>query len=150
MTAQFIKKISTKTVLGKKVTAKLLNGQKEVTLMRVIGSATGLKLGESDMGAWTALQGRFEATNLETGEVFAAGLCFLPDVALNYIAPAIQSGGKAVMFAIDITVLDDENSPVGYVYGFRPVIEAADPLDELRSQVKALLPAPDKKGKKAA
>lgn len=142
-----ITKISPKKIMGK------INAPKEKTfLMQVFGVATGTKVGDGNYGPWEALTGQFRAVNLETGEIFQSGVCHLPTVALNLIIPRIKEDSvNGVEFAFNIGVVPADNK-VGYEYIAEPLIEAADndPLELLAKKVMNLLPAPDKKGKKAA
>ena len=115
--------------------------------MQVMGVATGIKTGESDKGPWTALLGSFQAINMETGDTYRSGVCFLPNIMLNLVTPRLlEKESKAVEFAFNIGVKADEKSATGYVYIAEPIFETAenDPLEMLTKK----LPAP--KGDKAA
>lgn len=152
------KKISVAKVCGKIGAARVAKAENgTLKLMRVFGSASGIKTGVSDFGEWRALTGQFRAVNLETGETFDSGVCFLPDVALDLVAGAIESGAKGVDFAFDISAVVDESVAVGYSYRASPLIQAEEEsaISRLESKMAALaLPAPSapaeeqKKGKK--
>lgn len=151
MATKIVKKISMKTICGK-VSVKNLPDEGDKPLMRVIGQAKGIKTGTSDYGDWAALTGIFEATNIETGEVYRSGVCFMPEIAQDMVIPALmQDSATAVDFAFEIGAEASEDSSVGYVYTIKPLIEAAesDPLRALSEQVQKSLPAPkEEKAKK--
>lgn len=131
---------------------KLANGE-TLNICRIVGQASGVKHGESNFGPWTALTGLFEFTDLRTGETIATTQAFVPDILLGYVQP---TEGDNVKFAVDMYAIGSDTSPVGFEYGFKTLIEAQDPLLEMKKQL-AALPAPtavkaeDKKtAKKAA
>lgn len=147
-----VKKISVATVSGAIDLKKLFKHHEDngddapLPLMRVIGQAVGLKIGTSAYGDWTALVGRFKATNLETGEVSEASQCFLPEIAMVPIQVALAnaSQGGSVTFAIDVSVRaipanKRKLGGVAYEYTFDPVIEPNDddPLVALERQIQA-------------
>lgn len=135
----------------KKICGKVKKPEGKVMLMQVFGIATGTKSDESNFGPWTALLGQFRAVNLETGEVFQSGVCFLPNTGLNLITPLLKKDGvDGLEFALNIGVIPAENT-VGYEYYVEPVIEAKDndPLEILSKKVaQVALPAPEKEHKK--
>lgn len=148
------KKISVAKVFGK-INAAIIakTGGDTIHVMRVLGSASGIKTGTSDYGDWKALTGQFRATNPETGEQIDAASCFMPDVALDMVAAALDSGATAIDFAFDVFAVLDESSSVGYTYRATPLLQAAEdsPIARIEAKMQALLPAPaaDKgKGKK--
>lgn len=129
-----ISKISAKSVIGKIKAPD--SGQHFI--MQVMGIATGTKTGESDKGPWTALLGSFQAINMETGNVYRSGVCFLPNIVLNMILPKLlEKDSKAVEFAFNIGIKADEDSVTGYVYIAEPIFEAAenDPLEMLTKKL---------------
>lgn len=136
-----VKKLSVATVYGKVDLEKLFAApDKQIHVMRVIGQAVGSKSGESNYGPWTALTGRFRATNPETGEVMEAAQLFLPEVALIPIQVAMSNG--AATFAIDVFAKKAESTKPGgspYEYTWEPLIEPTDddPLTRLQAQVNA-------------
>lgn len=149
-TFQLVKKISAKTILGKRPTAPA-EGSTE-WLYEVIGIANGRKDGESDNGPWTALLGMFEARRMTDGARFRSGALFVPDVALDLVLGAMQQEGDAVEtkdakgrstrrarsadsveigFRVGITY--DADTPTQYVYVAEPLfaVSDADPLAAL-------------------
>lgn len=149
-----IKKISTKTVFGDVQIEALVEHHKKngadvsMPMMRVLGQAVGLKHGTSAYGPWTALIGRFKATNLQTGETMESSQCFLPEIALVQIQLALANsqaaGGGAVLFGVDVSVSMiplEKRKPGGvpYEYSFDPLSEPSpdDPILALESQIQA-------------
>jgi hypothetical protein len=120
-------------------------------IFQVYGMAHKVRRGESDNGPWVGLVGRFEAVRIEDGVLYAATQCFLPEPMSSMIAEELDGGEDSpdsVQFAFEIGVKKSD-SPVGYEYTTKPVIEAggADPLADLRKQLPKL-PAPKKKAGK--
>ncbi len=139
------KKVSIAKVFGKVNSATIAKtGGNEIHVLRILGSANGIKTGVSDYGDWKALSGQFRATNPETGEQFDAATAFLPDVALDMIAASLEGGATAVDFAFDIFAVLDESSSVGYTYRATPLLQAAEdsPINRIAAKLQALLPAP--------
>lgn len=156
-----IRKITVKTVIGD--VKKLVSGgsitENNTPVMRVLGHVTDLKGGQSDFGPWVALLGTFEATNLLTGEVYAASKALLPSIISELVEAQLAHAQKgdtdaSLQFAVDVTVCPDDSVAIGYTYGVIPLIQkAADPLDNLRLEVSEKAPlqieAPKEKAKPA-
>ena len=145
--SNLIRKISAKSVCG-----KVEKPKKATPLFIVFGIASKTKAGNSDFGPWTALLGQFEATNLETGEVFQAPQCFLPEPMNSLIATQLEATDEegnrevnSVQFSVEVGVKPNE-TPIGYEYTTKTVVKSdeADPLAALRNASKAALPAPKK------
>lgn len=139
-----VKKLSVATVYGKVDLKELIAAAGEtLAVMRVIGSAVGVKEGESNFGHWRALMGQFRAVNAMSGEVFEAPILYLPEVALTPILVSLsQPGARAVEFAIDISVkYVNNNKPGGvpYEYTWTPLLApgADDPIARLEAQIAA-------------
>lgn len=139
----FTKKIGMSKFWNAKTDARNLKPNEERTLCIVIGNATGVKVGTSQYGDFTGVTGLFEFTNTATGEVTASTTAYVPDVLLGYIQPSL---GETRQFAVEIYAKQDSNSPVGFSYTFKPLIEAQDPLLEMRTQLNAI-EAPKKASK---
>ena len=142
-----VKKLSVSTIHGKIDLKKVLNSDKAVPIMRVIGQAVSSKRGESAYGPWTALLGQFRATNLADGEQSDGAVLHLPDVAMTPILVALASG--PVTFAIELQVQKSTSGKAGgspYEYAFTHLLPPSDndPLAMLEKQLLALA-APDKK-----
>lgn len=150
MSGTLLKKITTKTVMGKVKEAIAGLGdkfQQNTPAMRVLGIANGVQTGESDYGPWVKFKGEFKATNLLTGEEFRSRSCMLPELASDELEAALSDeNNDSVEFAVDVTVNPSENT-IGYEYGIIPLVEAQrdDPLARLSSQVDGKLEAPQKK-----
>ena len=147
------KKISIAKIYGKVNAAVISNksaGTGEIHVMRVLGSATGIKEGVSDYGDWKALTGQFRGIHPETGEITDAATCFMPDLCLDMVAAEISRGAVAVDFAFDVFATLDETAPVGFTYRAVPLLQASgeSPITRIANKLQALLPAPAKDEKK--
>jgi hypothetical protein len=156
-----VKKLSGKVLVGQvKAYAKDLQEGQSVDLFNVIGVASGLKHGTTNFGDFTALMGQFIAEPLvgaKAGQRFRTGQLFLPDVALNMVAPIVENLGKgeSVELAFRIGITASETSSVGYEYNAEFLVQPKenDPLEALMAKA---LPAPAKepeapaKGKETA
>ena len=145
---QNVRKLSVATVWGKIDLKELLKAPDEaMTLMTVLGSGVSTKTGTHTYGDWTALQGMFEATNAETGEVFQSSTLFLPDVALTPILVQLAGPGvTGIEFAIEVGVKYARNAKPGgaaYEYTWRPLLppDENDPISRIKARLLAL-PAP--------
>ncbi len=118
-------------------------------LMQVFGIATGTLAGESQFGEWVALVGTFKAVNLEDGEVFTSGKCFLPSVATDYLVQYLSSETSSVEFALQIDSVPSD-TVIGYEYIVKPLIEVEEPkaLSDLESRAKIALPKAEKSASK--
>lgn len=134
-----IRKISTKNVVGR-IPDPPAKGVKP--LWQVIGQATGVREGNSQYGEYQGLVGMFEAVNVETGEVFEAPQCFLPEPYNGAIATRLLNGASAVDFAFEIGIkAPSAGSQQRYEYSCKALREAGetDPLENLRRKLPALL-----------
>ena len=140
-----VNKISVKKVCG---VVEVPTGKTQ--LMEVHGIAVSFKTGESHLGPWTALEGRFRATRLSDGEVFDSGTCHLPRMALELILPILKSAeAGSLEFAFIVGVVPATNA-YGYEYYVESMLEAkeSDPLELLTKRVaqasasKSSLPSP--------
>jgi hypothetical protein len=132
-----VKKLTTKIIVGKKI-GKI---EARTQLYSIVGVATGLKTGESNYGAWTALVGRFEAERTADGQLFAAPLVLLPDEASALVIQAIKSAnGSGIEFGLVVTAEPTLSSP-GYVYDIQMVVSPRknDMLATLRHAMQAFL-----------
>lgn len=134
MPSQFIKKISVKNCYGKVSAADA-----PMDILQVVGIATGSRTGESTYGPWVSLRGTFQATNLQTGEVFRGSECFLPDIGVDMVLVALNSkDAQAVEFAVNVSIKKSE-SPIGYEYTVTPLmkLQENDPLAALANRLEA-------------
>ena len=134
MSEALVSKISPKVVCGKQEKPE---GKTVVWKYQIIGIANDIKMGESNYGEWIAFLGSFKATNLETGETFRSGKCFLPQTATNLIVPALKDS-KGVEFAFNVGIKKADTS-IGYEYIVEPLIAASesDPLLLLEKKIPA-------------
>ena len=140
-----IKKISVKTVFGAISVKELLKAPGEfLEIMDVMGAGVSVASGTSTFGEWQALQGVFEAVNLDTGERFASSSCFLPDVALTPLLVALAApGARGVEFAIRLGVKYVSDAKPGgsvYEYTFKPLLppDDNDPVSRIKAKLLAL------------
>jgi hypothetical protein len=139
MSTKISKKLSTKSVVGnvKEIRKIAESGEgKHVDIMRVMGVAKKLQVGESDNGEWLAFKGNFEYINLITGESHVGSRCFLP-APIDSMVEAQLEGNTAVEFAFDITVVEVEESATGYEYGAKTILKPSenDPMEMLKQTV---------------
>lgn len=136
---KLIKRISVAQVVN--LTAKeieTLEGERH--LMRVIGIARSYELGMSQFGEFIRFKGEFRATNLETGELYAAPVCFLPEPADGLLKTQLDELGNdsktPVEFAFDISIVPHDGER-GYQYRVTTLMDSqpSDPLATLMQQV---------------
>jgi hypothetical protein len=148
---EMLRKLSTKTIMGK--LEKPETGT-EIFLYRVWGMATRFKSMETDKGISIGLIGRFRAKRSD-GKEFEAGTLWLPLFLAESISGTLASDSvNEVQFAYDCYVagVEPEESPIGYMYYFRPVLEPEkenDPLSLMEQSFTKALPAPETDKKKA-
>ena len=114
-----VKKISTASVYGK------ISNEDKVSpkaLYRVFGVTAGVKTGETQYGTWTAFVGEFQAVNVETGEVFNSGKCFLPEIVESGILVQLAQA-ESVKFAFEIGIKPNEEVAIGFEYTARPLLQ---------------------------
>jgi len=126
------------------------SGASSHPIARIYGIATGLvfKVDPKTGDVQTAVSGNFEAANLATGEVFRAGVLWLPSGIQELLINAVDTGavdanGKPVYndvkFGFQINAHPAKN-PIGYSYSAEQLIDATqnDPLADLRAELPAL------------
>jgi hypothetical protein len=143
---QLLRKISAKTMGWEKsaIQEKCIVDKKNPHLLyRVVGIASGTRSGKSkfddreDAQDWVALLGSFQGTSNLTGEVFRAGVCFMPNYVVDAVAGQLVGDVESVKFAYDIYAKYDEKSATSYVFLAEPLMEVAtdDPLAALSTDV---------------
>lgn len=152
---QLVKKISPRTVFGTKADIQKLvlsDQEAEHPLFMVAGKCNNRKEGESDMGSWTALLGRFMAQKLSAagvpeGVIYVSGRCHLPNYVIESVLGQMNEPGDVVQFKFLIGATYDEASATSYVYTAKPLLEAKPEDDDvlLMMQTPAALPAPPKR-----
>lgn len=149
--AQIVNKISIKNMsLNVKALVKKMENGESLPILAVLGSASGLKTGESQFGTWVKLTGTFGAVDLinEDAEAFRSANLFLPDIALDMVVGALQAiESGSVNLGFELSVIADDTVNIGYRYGVRELMPLAenDPLVMLGNQIaQYALPAPEK------
>jgi len=149
MSATLLRKLSAKNIMGGKVEAP----EKPVDLYTIIGIATGVKSGTTTYGMWHMLTGQFEATRVDTGEVFTSGGAFLPEPLNDMICAQLLQKDKdgnrvtdSAQFSVMVSIKPADNA-FKYEYVARQLaeVEQADPLASLRADTVKLLAAPAEK-----
>lgn len=141
----------------------VLNGDgSDIFLMRVIGTATGLKeytaRGKGDDGGdleGYGIRGTFEGQGPD-GEVIPAALVYLPGYITDQMADALQDDDVSLRVALDVYARRDDKSATGYVYIGRSLIAQENKqMEALKNQLrnvplpsatKPALAAPKKRG----
>jgi len=129
--------MSDQTTLVKKISSKLMCGvireNADGVLYNVIGTATGIKTGESNFGVWVALKGEFNAWNDKVN--VKSNVIFLPEVATIPLEAALKSGAKHVDFGIAVVKCASE-SIIGYEYSIKNIIpvKESNRLEDLRER----------------
>jgi hypothetical protein len=146
-TPTIITKITMKSI-GAQPKPKSIKEGESIKLANVYGRVRGMETGSTQYGDYTLFRGTFEAINLKTGEVYAAGKMILPAVLESLITGNFTD--EAMDFAFTITAMYSEKGNTGYTFGASPLIEpaAADELEYLRKAALPALPAPSKKTSK--
>ena len=134
--ASLVKKISTATVYGKITNEDKV---KPKALYRVFGLAAGTKTGSTQFGDWSCFVGEFQAVNLETGEIFNSGKCFLPEIVESGILAQL-SQAEGVKFAFEIGIKPNEDLGIGYEYTAKSLLQpqANNFLEQMAQEVLAL------------
>ncbi len=140
-------KMSVKTMGCKPARAKI--DDKVVPMAIIVGIARGTTMKMDAKGEPVeALVGDFEGKNIETGELFSSGVCYLPAGIHEQVISGIKKdGATSVQFALQIDAAPSPNK-AGYTYTGRPLEKptGADPLSALRKHLEATpkLAAPKK------
>ena len=127
---------------------------KPLLLARIYGIARSLKHKESKEGVvHVAIIGEFEGVNTSTGEVYNAGVLYLPAGIHELLeAPLSKEDAEAIEFGFDIYSVTASN-PIGYSYQAKPLIKPRenDALSALRNMANETvkLPAPTSKAASA-
>lgn len=145
MGTKAIKKISVKTVYGSVKLPALIKGLPEgasigpeMPLMEIVGICRDYSVVATDKGESLKFVGQFKATNLETGEIFVSGACFLPGALPDMLYGAIGPNRESdVQFAFRISAHYDESAITKYVYDVESLIpiSESDSLALLEKQI---------------
>ena len=147
---KLLKKMSVATAAANKA---FLNAvEKEEPILRVVGIARSVEDLPTQYGIAKKFKGEFRGTDLQTGEISASPVLYLPSPIDGMLADAVAQSEGPVEFAFDINVVPLNRGPddtgTKYQYVCRTLIEAkpSDPLAALisaTSQSKPVsLPAP--------
>jgi hypothetical protein len=154
ITTKIVRKLSMKLLAGDVIDAPREGEGDEngvVWLANIAGMAVDTKVGESQYGPYKALVGQFVAeapSRDKPGEMirFRTGTLYLPDVALDLVAPAVEQSAKGenVQFAFRIGIQRDTTSATNYVYVAESLIEpeASDPMEVLAKTALKNAPKP--------
>ena len=142
---EIVKKISPSKIFGKIDIVKLFaNGETEASIYTIFGYAYGVERGETEFGPWAALMGDFAV--ICKGVEYRSPKLFAPSIVNDIVLPKLEGNAKLsrIDFAFEVFVKRDTTAATGYTYGIRPILapNEDDPLERLRSQVVAALPAP--------
>lgn len=153
MTKQVIlKKVTAKSVLGDNAAMRkwLRAPENEGKKMSfdLFGIVHGTELKVTEYGESHGFSGSFRAINHQTGEVFTAGVAYLPKAAENILATVVNSlaPGEQAEVALTVAVVLDDKSNTGYVYEVSTHLAetANDPVVLLQQRIGLLqLEAPD-------
>jgi hypothetical protein len=104
----------------------------------LIGTAFGVVAKKLPNGEPSiALTGKFEGTNMETGEIFRSGVMYFPGGVHEFVVAALDSNPDAnIDFAVELYTKPSK-SPAGYQWEVKPIVDLslADPLADLRKQI---------------
>ena len=149
-----LKKITVKTVFGDKgdILEKVMSDKTiKHPLIRVMGYCTSVrhstsreKSQDGEFIKSTGLVGEIEAVNLETGEAFISGVCWLPQLAIDLVAGKLEGDEEIsrVGFAFDISAKFSLDSATSYEYIVEPLLEIkeSDAMSELKKALPSIAP----------
>lgn len=134
---KLLKKLSVATAAATKEFLKSVKG--ETPILRVVGIARGVEDIQTQYGIAKKFKGEFRGTDLQTGEVSASPVLYLPNpIDLLLAEGVVSSEGKPVEFGFDIFVKpSDREGGAGYEYVSKTLMEAkpSDPLAALLAHV---------------
>lgn len=157
---KLLKKITVKTCHGRKLQAFETDDEigTERVVLTVFGRADKAEEGENtlpsgDISSYIRFRGSFAAFagEMSIGDEYRSGVMIIPDVAAQLLASLLAGDDvTAVNFGFLIGIKKTE-TPIGYEYYASPLMEDksdTDPMEAIKAQVTAALPAPEKeKGK---
>lgn len=149
MSAKLVSKISIKSVGAQPAKNSIKEGERK-NLMAIYGRAAKHETVTTNFGDSERFKGNFEATNVETGEVFKSTSCFLPGIVADILADGIDTVDGAVEFAFLIGAEFSEKGSTGYAFTVEPIRELSeeDSLAALRGEIQTklkALPAPSQR-----
>ena len=99
-----------------------LGTKKSVDLLKIVGVTSKATPGQTDKGEYVVFGGTFRAVNLDTGELFEASSCILPNFIAESLSHALVTS-QEVEFALAVGVKANATSVTGYEYTVKPLIE---------------------------
>jgi len=150
------------TTLLKKLSVKGVCGNIEAPapgvergMMVIMGYTKSKEIKVTTFGDSVGFHGDFKAVDMNTGEEFRAGACYLPDVAESMLSSAMDANDGVVEFAFEISIIGVKGRTEGevgkYEYRCKPLMSAAenDPLALLETRLKQGMIAAPKKAEEA-
>jgi len=144
--ATLLKKLSVKNVCGD---IKAPAPGVEQKMMIIMGFTKSSTIKPTTFGDSVGFNGDFKAIDMNTGEEFRAGVCYLPDVAESLLDNAMKANAGVVEFAFEIAIIGVKGRTEGevgkYEYRCKPLMKASenDPMVELEARLQqGLLSAP--------
>lgn len=137
--ATLLKKLSIKGVCGD-IKAPAVGEVRELAV--IMGYARTSEIKKTTFGDSIGFHGDFKGIDIDTGEEFRSGVCYLPDVASDLLNNAMMGGEGSVEFGFKISVVGVKGRQEGeqnkYEYRCSPLMEAAenDPLNALENRIK--------------
>lgn len=126
----------------------------EKKMMIVMGFAKSFETKVTTFGDSIGFHGDFKGIDMDTGEEFRSGVCYLPDVAEDLLMHAMEGNAGVVEFAFEIGVVGVKGRTDGeagkYEYRCKPMMKSSenDPMVLLEERLKkGLLDAPKKSEK---
>ena len=146
-----LKKMSVKSVCGN-IIAPAPGVEKKMMVLMGFAKSTEVKV--TTFGDSLAFHGDFKGIDVDTGEEFRSGVCYLPDVAEDMLESAMDANNGIVEFAFEIGIIGVKGRTEGevgkYEYRCHPMMKAGenDPMILLEERLKqGLLEAPKKSEK---
>ena len=146
-----LKKISVKNIVGSMPSPKV---GEEIALCVIMGYAKTFENKTTTYGDSTAFHGDFKGINVETGEDFRSGTCYLPDVASDLLKNALDTNPGIIEFGFNISVVGVKGRTEGengkYEYRCTPLMKASenDPMLALENKLRDAAEAKPKLTKK--
>lgn len=134
-----LKKLSIKGICGD-VKAPAVGVSKELAV--ILGYARTSEIKKTTFGDSIGFHGSFKGIDVETGEEFQSGVCYLPDVASDMLNNAMLDTEGVVEFGFKIFVVGVKGRTEGegnkYEYRCAPLMEVSenDPLNALETRIK--------------
>ena len=112
-----------------------------VELLKVTGQCTSIRTGAGTYGEWVAYIGEFHAVNMVTGEVFKGReLLLTPEANLVMHAPIAAALKEGAVVEVGVALeAKFTNTPVGYQYRARPLMNLEQPESRSAQMLKQLM-----------